>query len=132
MKKDEIPFFPNHALTELIVAYVAFAILITLAILYPAPLEDKANPVVTPPHIKPEWYYLFMYQALKYFTTDIFGKHADLIGITAVGLFFAVLFLVPFLDRGEERHPRERKVTVGLGILAIILILILTILGMIS
>ncbi|MFQ6088866.1 MAG: hypothetical protein ACE5K0_08205 [Candidatus Methanofastidiosia archaeon] len=129
---ETIRFFPDHVLTEAIVAYIALGIIISLAVLFPAPLKEPANPFETPAHIKPEWYYLAMYQALKYFPSKIFGMSGETVGVILMGGAFLAFFLVPFVDRGESRHPKDRKLLVGFGTLVIILMLLLTYIGFVS
>ena len=118
------PFFPNHFLKEVIATYLIIGILLSLAILFPFHLEDKANPFKTPEGIKPEWYLMYAYQFLKYVP--------KVIGLVSMGLFALLLFLIPFLDRSPYRHPRKRKLTVTLGGMVLFLALILGILGFLS
>jgi len=118
------PFFPNHFLKEMIVAYLVIGVLISLAVLYPFPLHEKANPFQTPEGIKPEWYLMYSYQFLKYVP--------KMVGLSSMGLFVILLFLVPFLDRSPYRHPRKRKLATSLGAAVLILALILGILGFLS
>ena len=76
-EEEGIPFFPNHLLKEVIVAFMLIALLLTLATYYPAPMEPPADPFTTPEHIKPEWYFLAAYQGLKaaeYLDFFCFGK----------------------------------------------------------
>jgi quinol-cytochrome oxidoreductase complex cytochrome b subunit len=108
-EKDTIPFFPNYVILEVIVSFVLLAGLIVLTTLLPAGLEDKADPFLTPQHIKPEWYFLWIYQFIKVPSMIIGpGLAAELAGILipAIGILF--LFLLPFLDRKPERRPSKR------------------------
>jgi ubiquinol-cytochrome c reductase cytochrome b subunit len=118
------PFFPNHFLKEVIAAYLIIGIILSLAVLFPFPLEDKANPFKTPEGIKPEWYLMYAYQFLKYVP--------KIIGLLSMGLFALLLFFIPFLDRSPYRHPRKRKLTVSLGGVVLFLALVLGILGFLS
>ena len=59
------PFFPNHITKEVIVAYLTFGVILVLIALLPPHLHPKADPMTTPQHIKPEWYFLSAYQLLK-------------------------------------------------------------------
>jgi quinol-cytochrome oxidoreductase complex cytochrome b subunit len=118
------PFFPNHFLKEVIGAYLVIGILLTLAILSPFPLHEKANPFKTPEGIKPEWYLLYAYQFLKYVP--------KLIGLVCMGLFAILLFFIPFLDKSPHRHPRKRKLATFLGVGVLFLALVLGILGFLS
>jgi len=118
------PFFPNHLLKEVIVAYLLFGILLTLAVFFSFPMEEKANPFQTPEGIKPEWYFLAGYQLLKYVP--------KIIGILGIGLALAILFLVPFIDKSPEREPSKRKLARSIGIVVIILALLFSFLGYMS
>lgn len=99
-KGEGIPFFPHHVLKEGIVLFILLGILVTLSILKPFELGEIADPLQTPYAIKPEWYFLPMYQVLKYFP--------KLVGIFVVSLAPLTLLIWPFLDRGSERHPKKR------------------------
>src|SRR3989304_584559 len=60
-----IPFWPNHALKEIGGAFLVIGFLAILTLLSPAPMFPKADPLATPEHIKPEWFFLAAYQLLK-------------------------------------------------------------------
>jgi len=117
--RRSIPFFPNYLLDEVIAWYTALAVLIVLASLFPAGLEDKADALRTPDHVKPEWYFLFLYQFLKLVPRTI--------GVLAPGVLMALLFLLPFLDRSPRRSPRARPITSAITALLLAAIVILTI-----
>jgi quinol-cytochrome oxidoreductase complex cytochrome b subunit len=113
----KMPFWPNYILDELIAWYIGLAILVILASMFPAGLEAKANPLNTPAHIKPEWYFLFLYQSLKLAprTLVVLGSF--------VGL--SIVFLIPFIDRSPSREPRQR-----LGWLIAVVVVITAIAGL--
>jgi quinol-cytochrome oxidoreductase complex cytochrome b subunit len=115
------PFFPNYVLDELIAWYVVLAILVVLASLFPAGLDEQANPLVTPPHTKPEWYYLAVYELLK-LVPRIVG-----ILLPVVGLL--LLTVLPFLDRSPEVLVRRRLLVVGAGTAVLVGGIALTIRG---
>ena len=117
--RRSIPFFPNYLLDEVIAWYTALAVLIVLASLFPAGLEDEANALRTPAHIKPEWYFLFLFQFLKLVPRTI--------GVLAPGVLVALLFLLPFLDRSHRRSPRARPITIAVTVLLLAAIVALTI-----
>jgi quinol-cytochrome oxidoreductase complex cytochrome b subunit len=123
-KKKLLPFFPHYMLDEVIAWYVMLAILILLASLFPAGLEEPANPLHTPEHTKPEWYFLFLYQWLK-FVPRLVGVLAPLVG----GL---LLFLLPLLDRNPYLPAHKRPVAVTIGAVVVIAIIALTIWGWLS
>ncbi len=95
-----------------------------LASLFPAGLEEQADPFQTPGDVKPEWYFLFLYQGLKIVPR--------IIGVTAPVLGVLLLLAVPFLDRSPENHPRRRILALGVGIAALAGILGLSAWGWIS
>ncbi len=123
-----IPFFPVHVAKEAAVAILLMAVLVTLAIVSPWGIGEAADPLVTPEHIKPEWYFLPSYQLLKYFE----GPYGAIIGIFACSVPFVLLFVWPFLDRGKQRHPRKRPLAVGFGLIGLLSALFLGYLGHIS
>jgi len=132
-----VPFYPHHFLKEVIVAYVAFGVLLLLVALLPPELGEKANPMSSPHHIKPEWYFLAMYQFLKLFPSqlwlirdlpylsDTFLAEGRAVSILLQGVGMLFIALIPFIDRGPERHPRRRPVIVGLGIVVLILTILM-------
>ncbi|WP_434511006.1 cytochrome b subunit of the bc complex [Desulfitobacterium sp. AusDCA] len=109
-----IPFFPNHALTELALALFFIGGIFVLAALSPHGLGAAADPLVTPEHIKPEWYFLWMFEILKLVPSK-------LVGILIVLAIFVALILVPWLDRQPSRRFADRKV--AFAVLAAIIIL---------
>ncbi|MCL4459860.1 MAG: cytochrome b subunit of the bc complex [Chloroflexi bacterium] len=123
-RRDTYPFFPDHFLIEVIIAYIMLALLVILASLFPAGLEAKANPLSTPAHIKPEWYFLSLYQALK-LVPRVVGILAPIVGSI-------LLLLLPFLDRNPRRHPGRRPLAMGVTALILATIIALTIWGQVS
>ncbi len=123
-KKDLLPFFPTYLLDEVIAWYAMLAILIVLASLFPAGLDEPADPLRTPEHTKPEWYFLFLYEGLK-LVPRIVGVTVPLVG----GLF---LLLLPFIDRSPQRIPRKRPVAITIGVATLAIIIALTIRGWLS
>jgi quinol-cytochrome oxidoreductase complex cytochrome b subunit len=124
-----MPFFPNFLLRDLIGWLSAFAIIAALAAFFPAELGVKADPFQPAPiGIKPEWYFMFMFQSLKYLPAHILFIEGEAVGVFAFGIAGVLLLLVPFLDRPSIRGERER-LFMWLGIAAIAYIIVLTILG---
>lgn len=120
-KRKLLPFFPNYVLDEVIAWYVMLGLLIILVSLVPAGLEAPADPLKTPEHTKPEWYFLFLYQGLKV-VPRIIGVAIPIVG----GLF---LLLLPFLDRNPSASPRRRPIAMTIGVLVIIGIVFFTVWG---
>ncbi|WP_447974723.1 cytochrome b N-terminal domain-containing protein [Nitrospira sp. Kam-Ns4a] len=116
------PFWPRQVAMDAIAMFVAFALLVGLALGLPPTLADRANPADTSFTPVPEWYFLFYYELLKYFR----GRWEILGTVILPVLFYTLLFLVPFWDRGSERRPFSRPVVLGAGglFLAVVLTLL--------
>ena len=113
------PFFPHHFLTEILIGVVLMIVLTSLACIFPAELADKANPLITPDHIKPEWYFYFTFRWLK-----ITGLT---VAVLSLGFGFFMFMMWPFIDGViRKKWPSGRFSTV-IGALVVILILVLTI-----
>ncbi|MEK7269042.1 MAG: cytochrome b N-terminal domain-containing protein [Nitrospirota bacterium] len=105
------PFWPKQVAMDAIAMFVAFVILVGLALGLPPSLADRANPSDTTFTPVPEWYFLFYYELLKYFRGPW-----EIVGTVVLPvLFFALLFLLPFLDRRPERRPFSRPIAIGAG-----------------
>jgi len=125
------PFYPNHMIKEIIVAYLTLGMLLVLVAVLPPHLHPKADPMITPHHIKPEWYFLPMYQFLKLFPAQmpvlsnipvvkvILGE-GRACSIIIQGLAMGMLLLIPFLDRNPEKRAARRPFAIAAGILAIV------------
>jgi cytochrome b6 len=120
-----IPFLPNFLLRDLVGWLCALTILAAVAAFFPAHLGVKADPFAPAPEgIKPEWYFVFMFQTLKYLPAHILGIEGELVGVVAFGLAGLVLLLVPFLDRkAAQGEPSPLWTWVTYGILVYIIVL---------
>jgi ubiquinol-cytochrome c reductase cytochrome b subunit len=119
------PFFPHYILEEVIAWLFLLAILVVMASIWPAGLEEEANPLVTPEHTKPEWYFLGVYELLKHIPWKV-------VGILTPIVFLAIIGLLPFLDRNPAVQARKRPVAIALGIVTIAVLIGLTIWGYLS
>nr|YP_009348565.1 cytochrome b [Puntius sahyadriensis]BAW87884.1 cytochrome b [Puntius sahyadriensis] len=98
---DKIPFHPYFTYKDLLGFIIMLLALASLALFSPNLLGDPenftpANPLVTPPHIKPEWYFLFAYAILRSIPNKLGGVLALLFSIL-------VLMLVPLLHTSKQR-----------------------------
>jgi len=129
-EEQTIPFFPNYVILEVIVSFIVLGGLIILASLLPTGLEEKADPFSTPQHIKPEWYFLWIYQFIKVPPVIIGpGVLAELAGIVIPAIGILLLFLLPFLDRKPERRPTRRRVAMAVTLLILVVFVALSIWG---
>jgi cytochrome b6 len=121
-----IRFFPSFLLRELMGWYLALAVLAALAALVPWELGERADPFApAPPGIQPEWYFLFMFQTLKYIPARILGFDGEVLGILAFGVGALVVLLVPFIDRVALKGERS-KIVHRAGVIVIIYIITMT------
>jgi len=124
VEKKGKPFFPNHLLDQMMAVYITLGIVFTLALFYPFDLHDLADPFKVPEVVKPEWYFLGIYQALKYLPLGI--------GVPLFLLAALALLLWPFIERSKERHPLKRKRTIIIGLSVGLILLLFTLLGYLS
>lgn len=126
------PFFPHFILREVVVMCLIAGSLILLASLYPAGLISPADPFTTPTPIYPEWYFLYVFGFLKFWTFDVGPIPAKIIGVTVpMVLWYVLLILVPFIDRNPSTELKNRKVAVALGVIALLGILFFTYYGIV-
>lgn len=116
-------FIPNFLLKEWMVGVVVLVGFLVLTIAEPAPLGYPANPnaQVIP---MPDWYFLFLYQYLKYPYAS--GDYVVLGTLGIPGIAFGSLMLAPFLDRGKERRFYRRPIASSLMFLSIVSLVYLT------
>ncbi len=127
--KRVMPFFPNFLLRDLVGWLCALAVLAALAAYYPAELGRKADPFQPAPiGIKPEWYFMGMFQTLKLLPSYILGIEGELLGVLGFGVIGLVLIMVPFLDRGTAVGRSSRWVA-GFAVALLVYMGILTYLG---
>ena len=125
-----IRFFPQFLLRDLVGWLAALAILAAAAAFFPAHLGEKADPFApAPAGIRPEWYFMFMFQTLRYLPATIFGVPGDVLGIVAFGAVAVVLLFVPFLDRPRELGARPSRTWTYLAYGALAYIVLFTYLG---
>jgi quinol-cytochrome oxidoreductase complex cytochrome b subunit len=127
--EKRMPFFPNFILRDLLLWLVVLNVLAILAVFFPWELGKKADPfVAAPAGIHPEWYFLFMFQTLKYIPSKVLYVDGEVLGIILFGLAFLLWTLIPFWDKTTARGATNRKITY-VGLFALLYIIVFTILG---
>jgi ubiquinol-cytochrome c reductase cytochrome b subunit len=110
LRKKAEPFYPRQILFDIIFALVIIGGLGLLAHFAPVELGPRANPSDTQYVPRPEWYYIPVFQWLKYWESGL-----AVIGILIIPSFVAILFVaLPFFDRRPERRPWKRPVAVSI------------------
>ena len=130
-EKKTIPFFPNFALRELLIWLIVINILAILAVFFPWDLGTKADPFSSAPvGIRPEWYFLFMFQVFKFLPGEILFLPGELVGVLLFGIGVVLWAIVPVWDKKTAKGNKNRLLTY-VGIFVIIFIIVFTILGFI-
>jgi cytochrome b6 len=128
-ERKTMPFFPNFMLRDVLLWLIVLNVLAVLAVFFPWELGRKADPFASAPAgIRPEWYFLFMFQSLKYVPPRILFLDGEVLGIGLFGVAGLIWLLVPFWDRKSARGLRGRGISyIGIGV--VVYILVFTILG---
>jgi ubiquinol-cytochrome c reductase cytochrome b/c1 subunit len=113
--QDSIPFHPYYTVKDLFGAALFFVVYAVFIFFFPDYLGHPdnyipANPLVTPAHIVPEWYFLPFYAVLRAFDFDIWFMPAKLLGVIAMFASILVLFVLPWLDTSRVRSGTFRPV----------------------
>ncbi|OZU90124.1 cytochrome C oxidase Cbb3 [Virgibacillus indicus] len=117
-------FWPNFLLKEWLAGSVFLVGFLSLTLAHPSPLEKMADPTDAAYIPLPDWYFLFLYELLKY---EFASGTYIIMGILVLpGLAFGALLLAPFLDKGPGRRPHQRPVAVAMMLLALTSVIWLT------
>lgn len=128
-KKKVIPFFPNFVLRDAFLWLIVLNVLLYLAVFFPWELGVKADPFVPAPEgIRPEWYFMFMFQTLKLLPAHILFLEGEVVGVLGFGILAIAWALVPLWEIKSKPGSKPRPMTV-IGMVVIAYILILTIIG---
>jgi ubiquinol-cytochrome c reductase cytochrome b subunit len=119
------PFYPYQAFRDTVVVTAVLLAVVALAWRGMPPLEGPADPTDASYIPRPEWYFLGLFQLLKYFP----GKWEVVGAIVLPGLAAAFLALLPWIDRGPARHPRQRPLVMSAVIAGLLGVIALTTLG---
>jgi ubiquinol-cytochrome c reductase cytochrome b subunit len=107
-------FFPEQMMKDTIAVFTAFVILYTMAMFVEIPLGRLADPTDLTYIPRPDWYFLFLFQTLKFFK----GSLEPVGSILLPNLAILALFLTPFVDRGKLKKVTQRTVAIGVVALA--------------
>ena len=133
---EPVPFFPNHFMTEFRVALWItgiFVVIGAIGMFRHIGLGDPADPLNTPAHVKPEWYFLFLYQLLKKVPDYVFfGQIEGRVFVTVATIVGLLAFmLLPFFDKKDDTK-RAWWIRAAMSVVALIIVIALTVWGEVS
>ena len=133
---DSVPFYPDHLKTEFRVMLVIIGIVVlvgALGMFFHVGLEEPADPLDTPLHVKPEWYFLFLYQLLKVVPDYVFWGQIEGRGFVTVAVIVGLLafMFLPFIDKKDDTK-RAWWIRAALSVIALIIVIALTVWGEVS
>ncbi len=127
-KQNGVKFWPDIIYKDLVISVALFIILVILATWIGVAQEPKADPSDSAYIPRPEWYFLFLFQLLKYFPGSLEWLGTTVIPIIAV----LALFLLPFYDRSSRRFWKARPWAIGIMSVIVIGIVALTVLAVVT
>jgi mono/diheme cytochrome c family protein len=126
MKTQGKPFFPYAVAKDSMMAAIVLFVIIAMAIILGAELGPKADPTTTTYTPRPEWYFFFLFELLRVI------KPPELVFMATLGvptICLVLLLLLPFYDRGPERHPLRRPIAMTAALATVFAMTYLTVLG---
>ncbi len=133
--EDTIPFFPDHVRTEfyVVLGIMAVALIIGIIGLFkPVGLQAPADPLNTPLHVKPEWYFLALYQILKKIPAMVLGIQGKVLGVILPIVLVGLILLWPFLDAKPDKSKSIYRLRLAFVIIAVVTLIALTVWGELS
>jgi quinol-cytochrome oxidoreductase complex cytochrome b subunit/cytochrome c553 len=118
-------FYPYYLAKDAVAVLLAFLVVVVLAWKFPVEIGEIADPASISYNPRPDWYFLFLFQALKYFP----GSLESVAAVVLPGLALVILICVPFFDRRMRQHPLDRPIAALLAISALGGVLALTVIG---
>jgi cytochrome b6 len=123
-----LPFLPHFLLRDLFAWTIVLAVLAALSTFYPWELGIKADPFApAPAGIRPEWYFLWAFQTLKYVPATVVGINGEFLVVAAMTVAGLGALLLPFLVR---QSPRARRIVVVVGLIALVFMSVMTALAL--
>ena len=116
-----IPYFWEELTSQAMIFFLLLGVMGGIALLWPADLAPQANVLITPAGIKPEWYFLGLFQLIKIIP--------EIAGIIVPGIIVLLMVILPFVDRSPERNPLRKPVTTTVALIVVVALVALTIWG---
>lgn len=121
-KPPLVPTWPYLVVQHAVIAGLTLLVVVVISIAFDAPLQDMANPNLTPEVAKAPWYFDGLQELLVYF-------HPTIAGVILPTGFFLVLTVIPYVDRSDGWRLRDRKFLTAVFLFLIIAAATLTIIG---
>jgi len=121
-KKKGHEFFPYVIVEGMVTSLVVFAIVVLLTVTLGVTTEPEADPTNTAYIPRPEWYFMFLFQMIKYFPGEL-----EWVGVVVVpAIVVAVLLLLPFYDRNPRHSLKRRPLSMVFTALSVLVLVFLT------
>ena len=122
----ELPFWPNFVFREMVVWLILFGAVVTIAVFLPPSLDKAADLMAPAPvGIKPEWYFLFLFQTLKLFPANILIVPGETLAVLLIFAAVVAIFFLPLIDNEPTR--RKGKIITGAAYALIIYAVVMSI-----
>jgi cytochrome b6 len=113
-----IPFLPHFILRDLFAWTAVLAMLAALSTFYPWELGTKADPfAAAPAGIRPEWYFLWAFEALKHMPSTLAGVDGEFMAVAAMSMVGVGAILLPFMARNTRLG---RRLVIWIGIVMLV------------
>ena len=125
--EKSVPFYPDHVALEAKVALGVGILVIIIGVIglfAPVGLGAPADPMDTPEHVKPEWYFLSLYQLLRYIP--------ETVGAVMPVVVILGLLILPFIDKKPDSSKKTVRTRFWITLIAMIVLIALTIWGEVS
>jgi menaquinol-cytochrome c reductase cytochrome b/c subunit len=127
-KRNGEKFFPDALYKDALISFAIFLLLVGLALFIGVAPEPRADPSDITYIPRPEWYFLFLFEMLKFFPGSI-----EWLGTAVIpGAAVIVLLLLPFIDRNPARHWKKRKIAIAVMSVIVIGMVALTVRAVIT
>lgn len=98
-KVKSLPFWPNFVFREMIVWLFLVGLLFTIAVIWPPALDAQADLMAAAPEgVKPEWYFLFLFQMLKIFPAEVLFISGETLTVLLILIGLVLIFFLPLID----------------------------------
>jgi cytochrome b6 len=125
-KVPALPFWPNFILREVVIWLVLLGILLTISLMFAPSLELTADLMAPAPEgVKPEWYFLFLFQTLKIFPANMGPVTGEFVAVVLILIAVVAIFFLPFIDNKPE--GKKGKIIQYLGVVGLIYAIVFSI-----